>query len=690
MTFPFPGLFAIDPLNPQNVAIDSEVTIFDPMDSSRQPLQLTDDQGMPIENPLTTNDKGFVGIFYSELDEVGWVANGLTGLVQSFLGIRNLATQAQLDAATSANEAASAAAAALEASQLIGAPADAAVSELFADNGSATQVAADARYTKRGELTVNVADFGATGDGTDETAKFQAAFDHVESLGGGEVFVPLPTFGQPYRVGKFYYGRKIVHRSAPGVRYLRSGLSWGGTNVPADGSSPLADINDPYSGHGDIQIIGGEWDGNVIEESYLPGGFNCFTFMACRNIRFDATVKDVVTNHALDINGVDGLHVSASAFKGYIDGTVDQSRNYTEAIQIGPMNDSVENLGEWVLNANGAASRRIVIDTKCYFGSSGTPGTQAWPTGIGNHSAINRSRGQLTGDITIRDNDFEGCTFIAITAYTWDSVTAETNRFKNCKTGIRANNFTQSKMWNESTKAWVTAPSRENTSILSIVRNEFENTTDSDILVFGTTVSGVDGAWGYISDVTITGNVRRRTLPGRSTGPFIRALICKRITVERNIGGWATVGIEVAGCRDSIVRTNRIEDTGTYGILVSNTGAAPAMPAENAVVDDNTVRDAGSHGIGVNAVQGFGATRNQVINAARLAGGAGLLLSGSDGGLVSTNSIRATSLPFALNGIQGSNSTNTNVTLDNRIEGVTTRLTGLTGAGTSYGNIQYT
>lgn len=569
--------------------------------------------------------------------------------------------------------------------------ADNTFSALFNAPNSAVRATADARYPKRGELTVNVADFGAKGDGTDETAKFQAAFDHVGALGGGEVFVPLPTFGQPYKVGKFYFPRNFRLRSAPGVVYRRAGLSWGGINRPfGNENSPLDNNTDPYSGHGNVEIIGGEWDGAYLDGGFLPGGFNCFMFIAARNILFqNVTVRDVVTNHAVDINGIDGMRIKGCRFLGFKDATTDQTRNYTEAIQIGPVADTVEGMGAWILHANGAASRNITIDDKCYFGPSGTPGTQAWPTGVGNHSAINRSRGLLTGGITITDCDFEGCTFMGVAVYTWDNVIIDKNRFSNCQIGIRANNFVQGRSWDPGLKDWVTAPLRENPSDLTIEKNTFTNTVDVDISVLGTGVSGVDGSWGWISDVLISGNTRRRTIAGRSTGQFIRALICKRITVEKNIGGWSSSGIALAGCEDQTVQANQIENTLGYGIIIDNTGGVAAMPAGNALVEANSVRNAGSHGIGINGVQGFSAVSNRVHNPARITNGAGILFSGSDSGLLSSNSVSATSTPFNINGLQGSNSTNTQVTFDNRIEGVTVRLASLTGAGTTYGNIQY-
>lgn len=155
MSYHFPGLFAIDPNDLANVAVDSELIIFDPNDTTRTPIALTDSEGLAIPNPLTTNDKGFVGVFHAELDEVGWTAAGLEGLVQSYKGIKDQAVQAASSAATAADSALaaegnaeSARQAAEAAANMVGAPADEVVAGLFSADGSETQAAGDSRYAR--------------------------------------------------------------------------------------------------------------------------------------------------------------------------------------------------------------------------------------------------------------------------------------------------------------------------------------------------------------------------------------------------------------------------------------------------------------------------------------------------------------------------------------------------------------
>lgn len=697
MNYLYDGLWAIDPSDPSNVAVESQVTIFDPSDSAHTPIALTDPDGLPVPNPLVTNDKGFVGAFRSDLKRVGWIAAELTGYIPSFDGIIEELDATFIAANKAAVEAEEARVAAEKSANMIGIPTDIAVSDLFNTEGSDTQATADARYSKRGELEFNVRDYGAVGNGTvDDTAGVQAAIDACCTAGGGRVVVPPSTFNAPYRVGRLWiWADDVTFEVMPGVRMMRKGGTWGLGNRDGRDTSrmPLKDLNDPYSGPSNITVVGGVWDGAVNDEAYVPDGFNCHMFNSCRNITFrDMTIKDIVTNHALDMNGVDGMLVENCKFLGYKDATTDQSRNYTEAIQLSTMNADPASMGGFPLYSNGAATRGVRI-RDCKFGASGTVGTQAWPTAFGNHTAINRSRdGLLTGDIKASGCTFDGLTNVAITIYTWDNVTIENNDFIKCKAGITANNLTQGRKWDPVSKSYVSAPLRENLFDIKVMNNNFEDTTGTDISIMGTGVSSVDGSWGIINKIHLSGNTRVRKLSGRTSTAFIRVLLGKGVIVEKNIGGHSSSGIAVQSCQDATIANNQIENTATNGILVDNTGGISTgeFPPSNADVHGNQTKDTGTNGISFIGILAYSAIDNTVRNHARIGAGSGVLLSGCDGGLASANRVTATSLPFNAYGINATGSTNTRITPDNLLEGLTTRVMNTGGAGTSYGPIQYT
>lgn len=696
MSYLFDGLWAIDPTNPANVAADSVLTIFNTSDSLHAPIELTDADGLPISNPVQTNDKGFVGAFRAEFKRVGWISGELRGYISSFDGMIEDFDQAASAAGQAALDADASRVAAEKAAQLVQAPSDSVVASLVFEEGSETREALVAGFARKSETVFNVRDYGALGDGTnDDTAAIQLAIDAACAAGSGKVLVPPSTFNAPYRVGRLWiWADNITFKVDDGVPMMRKGGTWGlGNRDGRDMSKmPLKDLNDPYSGPSNITVTGGIWDGAPNDEPYVPEGFNCHMFNAGRNIFFyKMTIKDVVSNHALDMNGIDGLNIEHCKFLGFKDATVDQSRGYTEAIQLSTMNATPDSMGGFPLYSNGAPTRGVQI-IGCEFGPSGTVGTQAWPTAFGNHSAINRSRdGLLTGAITARDNDFYGLTYVAITIYTWDNTTIDTNRFHACKAGIRANNFTQGRRWDPALKDYVTAPLREDTYDLKILKNTFTDSAEFDIQVLGTGVSSTDGSWGKIEKVTISENTRIRKLAGRSSQAFIRLLLCKTAIVSRNIGGHCSTGIAVQSCQDVTVTENEIVNTAGAGILVDATGGVTGglFPAGDIEVQGNKTRDTGTHGISVVSNTGYSVISNVALNPGRLGVASGVMLSGSDAGLVSTNRVRATSLPFAVTGINATGSTNTNITLDNLIDGVTTRIANTGGAGTAYGNIQY-
>ena len=536
----------------------------------------------------------------------------------------------------------------------------------------------------------DVTDFGAAGDGTtDDTAAMQAALDSVAASGGGEVVVPNNATGSTYRAVRLYIGSNTTFRMFPGVTIKRKGPTYGIVNLLPDFSMGLENTADPYSSPGNIRIVGGTWDGAISTEPYLPGGYNLFYFAACRNLAFENfTVKDMATNHCLDLNAVVGARVSNCEFLGYKDATAEQNRDYTEAIQIGGFNETAS-----VANSEGAAgapSRDIVV-TGCRFGPSGTAGTQAWPAAVGNHGAFVPAAGvSLTGGITIRGCEIEGATLTGITPYTWDDTTIDGCRFINCAAGIRASNFTNGKQWDAPNNVWVDGPYRIPCSGLTVVNCIFSNTAGVAITVAGTAQSSIDGSWAAISRIIVSGNQGYKTT-GRSSGPFVRLLICSDATIANNVIRAAASGVAVEACQRVRVIGNAISDTANYGISMSevNAPSGGVFPPTDYWVSNNVLNSLGTHGIGLNASTRVSAVGNSVNSHATGGVGTGILLSGSSYGVVTSNQIVGSGTGSAVYGINATGSTHVRVTLDNLVEGVTSRIVNVTGTGSSYGNISY-
>ncbi len=133
----FDPIFAADPNNPELIAADASITIFDPDDPGMEPVTITDPTGSPLANPLTVNEKGWGPAFKTgeTLFRVGWSGAGFTGFFTSYESMRDTALAAKASAESAASGAAAAAEAALAGS------ATAAASAATSAAGSATSAA---------------------------------------------------------------------------------------------------------------------------------------------------------------------------------------------------------------------------------------------------------------------------------------------------------------------------------------------------------------------------------------------------------------------------------------------------------------------------------------------------------------------------------------------------------------------
>lgn len=208
MSYLFDGLWAIDPLNPANVAINSQVVIFDPTDETHTPIALTDGDGLVLPNPLTTNDKGFVGAFRASLDRVGWDAMGLTGYLTSYDGLKSAADQSATAATVAAGDAKEAREAselsriaAEKASELVEAPSDTVMAATFQNPATLSAKTLDGLFTRKGSIMLVATDHGVVADPlVDSGAAMQGLADLVRDMGGGMIIFPP---------GIYYWSRAV-------------------------------------------------------------------------------------------------------------------------------------------------------------------------------------------------------------------------------------------------------------------------------------------------------------------------------------------------------------------------------------------------------------------------------------------------------------------------------------------------
>lgn len=324
----------------------------------------------------------------------------------------------------------------------------------------------------RGEIVVDVRDFGAVGDGVaDDRVALQAAFD----------------VAGPKRVllrGDHWVGSKVFVGSDTTID-MRGGSIIRGFNTGPDGYALL----EFRPGTRRLTVRGGTLDGNGDQFPAEPNGFNIAGGRDLKDITFEqVTFKDVVGAHALDVANIDGLRVVGCRFEGYKDRAA-ADRYFSEAIQLDP---------DITVNPAGSVVRRVLI-TDCYFGPSTTQGFGAWPAGVGNHSAPDT---QVTSEVAVLRNVFEGCTWAGVRPFRWDNTIIEGNRFHQC------------------TRAVYTAPtgptSRRGRGL--VIRNNWF-----------TPPPGQDSLWlEWTADVLVDGNVVKG---GRH---FIRGFYFDGLTISRN------------------------------------------------------------------------------------------------------------------------------------------------------------
>lgn len=101
--YPFNMQLAVTSLDENTVVRDGSVSVYDPEDTDGTVLlTLTTPGGVPLTNPLTTNEYGFVQPFIATLPQVMWRSGDYEGYFESYKGLRDVAVAASDDAAVSA------------------------------------------------------------------------------------------------------------------------------------------------------------------------------------------------------------------------------------------------------------------------------------------------------------------------------------------------------------------------------------------------------------------------------------------------------------------------------------------------------------------------------------------------------------------------------------------------------------
>lgn len=401
MPSPFSNIFAIDPLDLTKVAALAEVVIFAPGDEAMAPLVLTDVTGVPLGNPIMTNEFGFGPAFIADLDQVAWSGGGLSGLMESYAGVKNAAVAAQGSSTLSAASAeASRLAAELAAEGSAAAAAEQVELELAENRAVMTQASLDVTASQaaavaaaglvdapagdavlaaishggaaRGELSaaieakliaLNAAEFGLVGDdGADDTAALQAAFD-AGTLAGMHVFVPDGVYKITAPLRSTGDGLQVtLSRGATIRRHFLNNMFINGANKTTVG------------GHSNITIRGGTWDANGLD---FPDWGSVWCLGKASNITIaDVHAKNVCKSHIVELAGVTDVKMDIT-FSGYHDPT--GTRDYAEALQVERMTKT--GFPAFDIEDNTPCKRLALKATQL----DPDPGYARWPVFFGSH-----------------------------------------------------------------------------------------------------------------------------------------------------------------------------------------------------------------------------------------------------------------------------------------------------------------
>lgn len=452
--------------------------------------------------------------------------------------------------------------------------------------------------------TVNVETFGAVGDGvTDDTLAIQAALDLAHDSGGGLVqFTP----GKTYAVSTFLVVYDFTTIYAYGATIKAIGNSGLLRNFRSD------ETFSAYTGHSHIQILGGVWDGNAFNGTTgsVTAETDVLNFVHGTDITVrDATIQNTSTAHALEFNACDGGRALNCRFLGYKDNSSDQSRQFSEAVQIDVAVSGSSSIGSF----DNTPSRNILVDG-CVFSNS--PRCGYFGRAVGSHTL---ATGQPYWGIQIVNNRIDGTLQEGIRGYGWRRAVIANNVISN--TGFSG--------------IWVGTINPSGNFVLSvqditISSNTVSNMgTDSGIRVIGY-------ATALCSQVTVNGNSINGNNLGTANGVHVE--YCNSPVVNSNNLALVTSNGIYCNQSDSATLTgNTVRGTGSNGINVtSSTGT---------VVSSNHVNGVSTnHCIFVTSSSDYLITSNRVVNASTTGAGIRLSTGATDGTVAGNRIVKGTSL----------------------------------------------
>ncbi|MGE7778634.1 right-handed parallel beta-helix repeat-containing protein [Peribacillus sp. NPDC097264] len=439
----------------------------------------------------------------------------------------------------------------------------------------------------------NVQELGAKGDRiNNDTKVIQETLDLAKtSKTPIKVFIPKGTYKLTNTLRIYKNTHLVLENSAVLLRSHDNTIM-----VNGDAGAMYTD----YNGHGNITIEGGIWDGNITN---YPDPFNAIGIARGKNITIrNIEVRDIASDHAIDINASENVVIENSEFLGFKDTTPDHSRFYSEAIQVSEHTKlGFSQYGEY----DGTPSKNVTI-RNCYFGASGTEGTSAWPVGIGNHGSVHN---KFSTDIKIHDNIFKGMTFVAIRNFKWKDTSIENNTFLDGNRGIALSN-PNGKGESSKTSNGIQTGLPQSGSHTLISKNIFENTRRENIYGEGwPSHSNI----AKIEFVIISDNVFNHQLGGNQR-PNIYLKWVDDVYISNNRISNSYLGIYLGFASNVTINENTLENIATDGLLVDEPDKNYQHKGytNNIEVTQNNLSNFGRMGLLVQYTKGFTIKENKI------------------------------------------------------------------------------